>query len=899
MAPEMVQNKPHDVKIDIWSLGVLLYELVHGHAPFTGKSTDQKFSEILNKDTLTISAECSENCKDLILKLLRKDPDERPTFEEIFSHPWVKGFESLFKMKISDYVYDPTKRKRKNTQIVKDNGGSTPRNGAEKAQRSANRSNTCNLVNTTLNTTLNDTINSTALDISVVNFEPLSLKKEGNLDTSNIEKSPLCDNSPISKPGNSVLYELNSGSKVQKTTEITKSPSSRRNKFATDLIDSSSNTINVSQVESSFDTRNLVGGDTTAKSPRPQIARDDRTQKLLQEIESRIKGNVKDVQVANGSMNTLNTSTTELNKSFESKLNLHQQLKSPFAQTSGETNSGSLTSSQGDKQSKNIEEIIEESQTQEISVRVSQTPKGKSELDNSFEKGKSPDRVVGKEITSGLKDASNMSKSVDQEQMQGKIKAANEKALNEIEDEIPNESIQKENKPRKSDISEKQTKSSVSPARRTSKAEAKGDDDRRSRISDYQQQIKELSANRQKGHDLLPEGLETINSPEKTKIKGFSVKEASKFEAIESENRATHHERITNLDKYIQDCLEDNEELQILSKLEELSTPLPKKQPKEAKEAKKDSPDSSHLEKKKDDVEANDRNSSHQFSFGKKQLEEVLGHKIPQEYATTDNSNVTAVKNLEAKEKSSEISQVIRKDQPQEECTQYSDVAVKKPNVNGIDTGNQGEEVKLQEENNGRKQVKKQRRLISEIRSDSSSDEEERQKKKKSGISASKTDITKGYTGNHNTSQRNVKNEYREDMRGHGKTANVQYGSQTSRPQENRTMLLPNSARGMQSSKDAIISNNQPSQIKQYDYKGAGQKDKEMTREDLMKFYQTQMNQLESSVIGGYDEGYDEGYEGGEEVLTYEINNKQINNALKNRNQAKKASGYAGSTLFS
>lgn len=48
MAPEIIFKKPYNYKIDIWSLGVLLFELTHGYAPFKGKY----YEEIKNKLTL-------------------------------------------------------------------------------------------------------------------------------------------------------------------------------------------------------------------------------------------------------------------------------------------------------------------------------------------------------------------------------------------------------------------------------------------------------------------------------------------------------------------------------------------------------------------------------------------------------------------------------------------------------------------------------------------------------------------------------------------------------------------------------------------------------------------------------------------------------------------------------
>jgi serine/threonine protein kinase len=47
MAPEMMSAKPsYGASVDVWALGVLLYELRHGQAPFTGQSPQELLKSI-------------------------------------------------------------------------------------------------------------------------------------------------------------------------------------------------------------------------------------------------------------------------------------------------------------------------------------------------------------------------------------------------------------------------------------------------------------------------------------------------------------------------------------------------------------------------------------------------------------------------------------------------------------------------------------------------------------------------------------------------------------------------------------------------------------------------------------------------------------------------------------
>ena len=90
MAPEIVKNESYDFSIDVWSLGVLLYELIHSHSPFVVKDLNVNKIEnnILSKE-LKFKKGVSLECRDLIEKLLIKDANERIKIEDIYKHPFI------------------------------------------------------------------------------------------------------------------------------------------------------------------------------------------------------------------------------------------------------------------------------------------------------------------------------------------------------------------------------------------------------------------------------------------------------------------------------------------------------------------------------------------------------------------------------------------------------------------------------------------------------------------------------------------------------------------------------------------------------------------------------------------------------------------------------------------
>lgn len=89
MAPELVREQPYNHTADLWSLGVILYELFVGQPPFYTNSVYALIRHII-KDPVKYPENMSSNFKSFLRGLLNKVPQSRLTWPALLEHPFVK-----------------------------------------------------------------------------------------------------------------------------------------------------------------------------------------------------------------------------------------------------------------------------------------------------------------------------------------------------------------------------------------------------------------------------------------------------------------------------------------------------------------------------------------------------------------------------------------------------------------------------------------------------------------------------------------------------------------------------------------------------------------------------------------------------------------------------------------
>ena len=179
LSPEILENKPYDAKSDIWSLGVLLYEMMTFKMPFNANSLPMLSVKIMRGNYPPPPAVYTKDLREIVSKCLMVNPSRRPNIKEILKMPIIqnriKNFldEIQYNKEFSKTIAKKYKENKKN-QIIKSKENAINGLNDEETQPSEISGNSIKISNINKNNNGNNEKNKQIFDF----FKQKKSKKE-------------------------------------------------------------------------------------------------------------------------------------------------------------------------------------------------------------------------------------------------------------------------------------------------------------------------------------------------------------------------------------------------------------------------------------------------------------------------------------------------------------------------------------------------------------------------------------------------------------------------------------------------------------------------------------------------------------------------------------------------